>query len=137
MAKTAVKLRQQQALFLGAFGMLLPELEKSGFIDALEEEAGDEGNYLRAERSKTALLEFCVLRGKFSALVITFNDPNLTRLFISVHKVVEFGEPFWGGVALTDEQCDALFEAFLDECRRFFQRHKLWLPAHSRKFFTL
>ncbi|HEX6258978.1 MAG TPA: hypothetical protein VFZ48_05860 [Candidatus Saccharimonadales bacterium] len=136
MAKTAVKLRQQQALFIGAFSMLLPELEKSGFIDALEEEAGDKENYLHDERSRTALLQFCVLRGKFSALAITFNDPSLVPLFVSVHKTVKFGESFWG-VALTDEQCDAVFEAFLDECRRFFQRHKLWLPDDSRRFFTL
>ncbi|HEX6258979.1 MAG TPA: hypothetical protein VFZ48_05865 [Candidatus Saccharimonadales bacterium] len=135
MGNAAAKRSQQQAAFIGAFEKLVPELERNGFIETLIKEAKNPEWYVRTERSSTATLKFMVLKGEFVAITMTFANPGLMKLDVNTYQKVVFGEDHVGELLLSDEQCDALFEAFLDECRRFFQRHKIRLSPSGRRFF--
>ncbi|HEX6258972.1 MAG TPA: hypothetical protein VFZ48_05830 [Candidatus Saccharimonadales bacterium] len=131
------RLKQQHAAFIGAFSMLLRELVRSDFVKKLRRDAGDEHWFTRPEKSTTSELAFHILiTDELTSLTLSMARRDLPKVNVSEASAY-FGNFPSEGVVLTDEQFKKLFEAFLDECRRIFQRHNVRPSGRGREFFNV
>lgn len=136
MSSDDVRLQQQQAAFIGAYGALLEALETAGFADTMRREAWGKDWYIHREASTTATMEFSFIGRKGTASIgLVMKRPGLPTLSLS-RVAVTFGElelPH----ALGDEEFAELFEAFLSECRKLFQRYNIEPSSEVRSLFGI
>lgn len=134
MSKTDVQLQQQQVAFIEAYRAFLEVIEASGFADEMRREAWGKDWYTHTETSTTATMEFSFIGRKgTSSIGLVMRRPGLPTLSLS-KVAVTFGE-LELPAALSDEQFEELFQAFVEECRNLFQRRNIELSEEAVKVF--